>query len=100
MKQKKAATKSSNEAKQLRKGTYTFDGGVFCGINKYGIYVGLKMNTGNDGETDTEFLSSYEAINFLNTLLNEFDSITVEFGESVSKNNKTYETCNAVDYKI
>ena len=92
MKEKKN-TSTNNTAKEIRDGKKTY-AGAFCGVNKYGIYVGLK-----DGE-DVEFISGYEAVNFLNGLLNEFDRIDVLFGSKESKNGKTYEVAQAVDYKI
>lgn len=92
MKEKKNT--STNTAKEIRDGKTTYIG-AFCGINKYGMYVGLKVD-----EDNTEFISGYEAVNFLNALLNEFDSIEVLFGSKESKNGKTYEVAQAVDYKI
>lgn len=91
MKEKKNT--STNTAKEIRDGKKTYKG-AFCGINKYGMYVGLKI------DDNTEFISGYEAVNFLNGLLNEFDSIDVLFGSKESKNGKTYEVAQAVDYKI
>ena len=92
MKEKKNNS-TNNAAKEIRDGKKTY-AGAFCGVNKYGIYVGLKY-----GE-DVEFISGYEAVNFLNGLLNEFDRIDVLFGSKESKNGKTYEVAQAVDYKI
>ena len=92
MKETKKTT--NNTAKDFRDGKKTYSG-AFCGINKYGMYVGLKLN-----DNDTEFISGYEAVNFLNGLLNEFDRIDVIFGSKESKNGKTYEVAQAVDYKI
>ena len=93
MKEKKN-TSAKNTSKEIRDGKKTYTG-AFCGINKYGMYVGLKLN-----DNDTEFISGYEAVNFLNGLLNEFDRIDVLFGSKESKNGKTYEVAQAVDYKI
>ena len=93
MKEKKN-TSTNNTEKEIRDGKTTYIG-AFCGINKYGMYVGLKR-----GEEETEFISGYEAVNFLNGLLNEFDRIDVLFGSKESKNGKTYEVAQAVDYKI
>ena len=93
MKEKKN-TSTNNATKDIRDGKKTY-AGAFCGVNKYGIYVGLK-----EGEDNIEFISGYEAINFLNGLLNEFDRIDVLFGSKESKNGKTYEVAQAVDYKI
>ena len=87
-------TSTNNTAKEIRDGKKTYTG-AFCGINKYGMYVGLRLS-----EDDTEFISGYEAVNFLNGLLNEFDRIDVLFGSKESKNGKTYEVAQAVDYKI
>lgn len=87
-------TSTNNTEKEIRDGKITYIG-TFCGINKYGMYVGLKRS-----DDDTEFISGYEAVNFLNGLLNEFDSIDVLFGSNKSKNGKTYEVAQAVDYKI
>ena len=92
MKEKKN-TSENNTAKEIRDGKKTYIG-AFCGINKYGMYVGLKLSD------ETEFISGYEAVNFLNGLLNEFDRIDVLFGSEESKNGKTYEVAHAVDYKI
>lgn len=93
MKEKKY--KSTNNAeKNIRDGKKTYTG-AFCGINKYGMYVALKID-----KDDPEFINGYEAVNFLNGLLNEFDSIDVLFGSEESKNGKTYEVAQAVDYKI
>ena len=93
MKEKKNNS-TNNTAKEIKDEKITYVG-AFCGINKYGMYVGLKR-----GENETEFISGYEAVNFLNSLLNEFDSIDVLFGSKESKNGKTYEVAQAVNYMI
>lgn len=92
MKEKKNTR--NNTAKEIRDGKRKYIG-TFCGIGKYGFYVGLKFD-----DDDTEFISGYEAVNFLNGLLNEFNSIDVLFGSKESNNGKTYEVAQAVDYKI
>ena len=79
---------------ETRKGVYDFDS-VFIGLNKNNnFYCAIKQ------KDETTFLNGYEAINLVNGLLNEFDSVRIEFTSEVSKNGNEYEIATPIDYKI
>lgn len=100
MKERKTSTnKTEATKKDIRSGEKFYKAteeksAAFVGINKVGLYVGL-----NNGD-EVDFISGYEALGFLNTLLNEFDTIKVVYDKKVSQKGTEYETCQPVDYEI
>lgn len=101
MKERKTVTKKEETStKQIRTDAETYfatedKAAAFAGINKYGLYIGLNV----DGEK-TDFISGYEALSFLNQLLNEFNNIAVQYSKEISKNNKEYEGISITNYEM
>lgn len=95
MKEKKTNT-TQETTYEIKEGAYSYKG-IFVGLNKKGgLYVGL-----NCADDTKHFCGGFEAIAVLNSLLNEFDGITVEYSKEIAaKSGNPYEAAKVIDYKI
>ena len=96
MKATNGTSNNKEEAKKervIREGVFEYDR-LFAGVNQYGIYLGMRSGD------DTEFISGYEALGIINTILNELDKVTIEYSKAASKKNTEYESAKVIDYKI
>jgi len=101
MKERKKTSKTETKTeKVIRTNAETYfateDKSVaYVGTNKYGLYIALNK----DGE-ECDFISGYEALSFLNQLMNEFENIRVQYSKEISKNNKEYEGISITGYDM
>lgn len=93
MKSNKTNNNETKKERVIRDGLYEYDS-LFAGVNQYGIYLGMRRGG------DTEFISGYEALGVINNILNELESVTVEYDKAVSKKGTEYESAKVTDYKI
>lgn len=85
---KNAETKNAATTERvIRKGAETYVG-AWVGVKNDHYYLGLKKE---DGTSD--FISSYEMLAFLNSILEDADKIYVTYSEETSKKGVKYEAC-------
>ena len=96
MKERKNTQSTKSSEYPIKEGIYSYKS-LFVGLNKKGgLYVGLNKAKSED----KDFVGGFEAIALLNSILNEFDTVSIQYGKEVSKSGNPYETAACVDYKI